>query len=52
MVSIHVLLILLTNRNLTLIYSVIKKQRIVHRQRTFNINCGTVVVTFNVCGLS
>ena len=38
MVSIHVLLILLTNRNLTLIYSVIKKQKIVHRQRTSNIN--------------
>ena len=45
MVSIPVLLILLTNGNLTLIYSVIKKQKIVHRQRTSNINCGTVVVT-------
>ena len=53
--SIPFILIVLTNKNAALIYSVTicqQKQRIVHFQGAFNINCSTVVFIIDVCHFS
>ena len=52
---IPIILIVLTNKNVALIYSVKfanRKQRIVHFQGASNINCSTVVFITDVCRFS